>query len=148
MAEDDKLQNDKSDAAGEDIEVLPREFIDSAAKVDEKQGEAGKSVSNLDTVVMRPSEVRRMKKSALSSRRKRGSVRASRRSRRISQADYTPEELARIKRRDRQAKIIIYAVLFAIILAFLAVATYKIPLFFPDVFPDGLWPWYAKPGEV
>ncbi len=143
-------------------EYLPEEFLESYAPIEDSEIEkeaagaagdeaAGKSLDrkrsgNLDTVIMRPSEVRRMGGVKVSSRRTSASgassgINASRRSRRVSDEELTPEELERRKRNDMQAKIIIYGVVALVTVLFVALLTYKLPFYFPETFPDGIWPW-------
>lgn len=59
----------------------------------------------------------------------------------VDEADIPPEILARRKKKAFQAKLIIYGTIGALTLAFLLVAAWRLPAFFPKTFPKGLPPW-------
>lgn len=143
-------------ACGEDgdepEEVLPFEFLqdpEAYSTVLPRYGlDRNRANGGLrETVIMSPSEVRRLEaRSAegrpLSSRRSTaGSAGASRRSKRVDDADLSPEELAHRKRNDRIAKFVLYFAVALVCLVFLALLTYKAPFYLPDYFPNGIWPW-------
>lgn len=138
-----------ADAMDEQEEVLPLEFLDDPetfSSVFPREGLEDDEAFSSETVIMSPSEVRRMasKAKGVSSRRAGavgGSSAGARRSRRNEEEDLSPEELAARRRNDRKAKLMIYAIIFVLTLAFAALLTYKLPGMFKDTFPDGIWPW-------
>jgi len=140
-----------SDEAGpeeyEDEEILPVEFLEDPETFSSvfPRGDLydDDRLTN-ETVIMSPSEVRRMAGRSASSRRAPGapsSVTGTRRSRREEEANLTPEELAIRRRHDRHAKILLYGIIALVTLAFAGLLTYKLPGIFPNTFPDGIWPW-------
>lgn len=128
----------------EDEEVLPLEFLEDPETFSSvfPRGDLDDERFNNETVIMSPSEVRRLANRNVSSRRAPGAASGagSRRSRN-DEENLSPEALALRRHHDRVAKILLYGIIAFVTLAFLALVTYKLPKFFPDTFPNGLWPW-------
>lgn len=134
-------------------ETLPAEFLEDAETFSSVLPRGGLddedlgSFNSLETVTMTPSEVRRLAARQFdrgmgSSRRGVASVSGgARRTRKIEEADLSPEELAIRRRNDIRAKVIIYSVVLLSVLVFAALLTYKLPVLLPDYFPDPVWPW-------
>lgn len=135
--------------ADEEEEVLPLEFLldpESLSSVLPRGGyEDDSNAFASETVIMSPSEVRRMAARGGmrggSTRRASASGGATRRSRRDDVENLSPEELAARRFNDLMAKLLIYAIIGVATLAFAGLLTYKLPGIFPDAFPDGIWPW-------
>lgn len=129
-------------------EILPAEFLENTETFSSVLPRCDMDEDEMlgsDTVLMSPSEVRRLATRATntssSNRRAGGSSVASRRSRRNEEEELSPEEILRRRRNDMKAKFFIYFVIVVLGLAFVGLLTYKLPALFKDSFPNGVWPW-------
>lgn len=133
-------------------ETLPAEFLENAETFSsvlpraDLEDEIVDNFNSLETVTMTPSEVRRLSsrpkaKGIGSSRRTTASTAGARRTRKIEEAELSPEEVALRRRNDIKAKMIIYGIVLLSVLVFAALLTYKLPGLLPDYFPEPIWPW-------
>ena len=143
-------KSDSEDETEEAEEILPLEFLENpelcSAVLPAEAINPGSSL--LETSISTPEQLRKSRASSgvksrqLSSRRKASASQGgSRRSQKIDLENLSPEELAAMKKNDRKAKLMIYAVLLFFALVFVALFTYKLPGLLPDRFPNGIWPW-------
>ena len=133
-------------------EVLPFEFLQDPEAYSTVLPRYGLDRSRAggglrETVIMSPSEVRRLEARSAGARplstrsSSAGSAGGSRRSKRVDEAELSPEELAHRRRNDRIAKFVLYFAVVLVSLIFVALLTYKAPFYLPDYFPNGIWPW-------
>lgn len=121
----------------DDWEILPSEFLEdpetfSAAFPVDKHGVPGKLKKS------------RFKTPGSSTRRVvnrvgRSSDSSARSPKRFNIEDYSPEEQEKIRKKDKQAKFIIYSGVALATLVFFALLIYKLPVYFEEL--HNYWPW-------